>query len=107
MRLALANLVTNSIVPGEVSIANLGGGDAQAIVRAKAAISDVDTMIGQGYRGNSAGAYAEAAELFAIAPDFLEDDGENSEATRQSRVHELKINRALQLSNLGAFDQAL
>lgn len=107
LRLTLANLVNDRIVAGEVSIANLGDNDAQAIVRAKAAVSDVDTMIGQGYRGNSAGAYAEAAELFAIAPDLLDNDGETGEPARQSRMHELKINRALQLSNLGAFDQAI
>lgn len=102
LRLAMANLLADKAVVGTVDVVSLGTSDPIAIARARAAVSDVDTLIGQGYRGNSAGAYAEAAELFAAAPSLLSGNASENEA----KLHELKINRALQLSNLGAFDQA-
>lgn len=102
LRLAMANLVTDAVVPGTVDVVNLGSTDPLAIARARAAVSDVDTVIGQGYRGNSSGAYAEAAELFAAAPALLSSNPSENGA----KLHELKVNRALQLSNLGAFDQS-
>ncbi len=106
LRLALANLVADRIVPGEVQAANLGSGDAGGIAKARAAVGGIDMLIGQGYRSNSAGAYTEAAELFAAAPSLLDSDGGSATQDRESRLHELKVNRALQLSNLGDFDQA-
>ena len=106
LRLALANLVADRIVPGEVQAANLGTGDAQGIAKARAAVGGVDMLIGQGYRSNSAGAYTEAAELFAAAPSLIDSDNGSATQDRASRLHELKVNRALQLSNLGDFDQA-
>jgi CHAT domain-containing protein len=102
LRLAMANLVADKVVPGTVEVANLGTSDPIALARARAAVSDVDTLIGQGYRGNSSGAYAEAAELFAAAPALLSSDASENDA----KLHEMKVNRALQLSNLGAFDQS-
>lgn len=102
LQLAMANLVADKVVPGTVEVVTLGTGDPTAIARARAAVSDVDTLIGQGYRGNSAGAYAEAAELFAAAPALLSGEA----AENPARLHEMKVNRALQLSNLGAFDQS-
>jgi CHAT domain-containing protein len=102
LRLTMANLVADKPVAGTVDVVSLGSSDPIAFARARAAVSDVDTLIGQGYRGNSAGAYAEAAELFAAAPALLSADASENEA----KLHELKVNRALQLSNLGEFDQA-
>lgn len=102
LRLAMANLVADAVVAGTVDVVSLGSADPLAIARARAAISDVDTVIGQGYRGNSSGAYAEAAELFAAAPALLSNDALGN----GDKLHELKVNRALQLSNLGAFDQS-
>lgn len=102
LRLAMANLVADAVVPGKVDVVNLGSSDPIALARARAAVSDVDTLIGQGYRGNSAGAYAEAAELFAAAPAMLSANASENEA----KLHEMKVNQALQLSNLGAFDQS-
>ncbi|WP_275227766.1 CHAT domain-containing protein [Novosphingobium album (ex Liu et al. 2023)] len=105
LRLTLANLVADRIVPGEVAVADVGVGGALAMMRARAAVTDASVMVGEGYRGNSAGAYAEAAEAFAAAPALLLQDAEGIES-RAAQLHEAKINRALQLSNLGAFDQA-
>ena len=106
LRLALANVVTDTIVPGEVPIANLGTTDRVSIIKARASVTDIDTLLGQGYRGNSAGSYANAAEIFAAAPALLRSDPGLTATERVLREHELTINRALQLSNLGAFDQA-
>lgn len=101
LRLALRNLIEDRIVPGEVEIVTTGGGGA-ALGEARRDLVDRQTLIGQGYRSNSAGAYIEAAELFepggnALAPN----SGDGPE-----HLHEMTINRALQLSNLGEFDQA-
>lgn len=106
LRLALASLVQDRVVPGKVSVANLGVEDRLAIIKARAAVLDLDTMIGQGYRGNSAGSYAEAAEIFAVAPTMIAQEPGDSPAQTNARRHELTVNRALQLSNLGEFDQA-
>lgn len=102
LRLAMANLLSDEVVPGAVEVVNLGSSDPIALARARAAVSDVDTLIGQGYRGNSTGAYAEAAELFAAAPALLSSDASENNA----KLHEMTVNQALQLSNLGAFDQS-
>lgn len=106
LRLALASVVADRVVPGEVTAASLGPADSLALVRARAMVSDAGTVIGQGYRGNNAGAYAEAAELFATAPALLAPDEAADAGQRSATLHEAKVNRALQLSNLGAFDQA-
>jgi len=104
LKLALSSLIADSVVEGEVSIANLGAQDSLAIFRAKAAVLDTQTLLGQGYRDNNAGSYAQAAELFAAAPALF--DGDEGTDGQIGQLHELKINQALQLSNLGAFDQA-
>lgn len=101
LRLALANLAADRVVPGEVAVATTGG--PGSLAQARASVGDLDTLIGQGYRGNNAGAYAEAAELFAAASPLL---ALNDTPNNLARTHELKVNRALQLSNLGQFDQA-
>lgn len=106
LRLALASLIADRIIAGEVTAASLGGNDPLALYRAKAATGEVDALIGQGYRGNSAGAFAEAAELFATAPIALAAHSSSDAGEREARLHEARINRALQVSNLGAFDQA-
>jgi CHAT domain-containing protein len=103
IRLTLANLAQDAVVPGEVAIAAIGTGGST--MRARGDVSDADTLVGEGYRGNSAGAYAEAAQAFAAAPLLIEKGSDTIEA-RADRLHEAKINRALQLSNLGDFKQA-
>jgi CHAT domain-containing protein len=106
LRLALASIVANRVVPGEVTAASLDTADSLALLRARAMVSDAGTVIGQGYRGNNAGAYAEAAELFAAAPALLAPDEAADAGQRSATLHETRVNRALQMSNLGAFDQA-
>ncbi|PEQ10673.1 CHAT domain-containing protein [Novosphingobium sp. PC22D] len=105
LRLTIANLATDSIVPGEVAIAAIGSGGSRSIIQSRSLVVDAETLVGEGYRGNSAGAFAEAAQAFASAPALIEADSGTLES-RAVRLHEAKINRALQLSNLGNFEQA-
>ncbi|MCX7864785.1 MAG: CHAT domain-containing protein, partial [Novosphingobium sp.] len=105
LRLTLASLVNNAIMPGEVSVATLGTGETTMLTRARAMASDIDSVIGRGYRDNSAGAYVEAAELFASAPALL-NAADTQSGDNAARLHEIIVNRALQLSNVGQFDQA-
>ena len=106
LRLTFASLVEDRLVPGTISIANLGSGDALALARARAGIADPATLIGQGYRGNGAGSFAEAAEFFAAAPALFAGTQSTDRGTHEAQLHESLVNRALQLSNLGSFDQA-
>lgn len=109
LKLALRSIESDRVVPGSVGIANLGAGDATSLVKAQARQGDAGTLLGQGYRGNNAGAYAEAAEFFAAAPSLFQTGGDagNGDASLRDAVrHEALVNRALQQSNLGAFAQA-
>lgn len=106
LRLTLQSLVADKVVEGPISIANLGSSDTLSLARARAANGDPALLLGQGYRGNSAGSYAEAAEFFAAAPAVLAGTTEDGLVSREVQVHEALVNRALQMSNLGAFTQA-
>ena len=72
--------------------------------QARAALGDGEQLIGQGYRRNNAGEYTEAEEFFR--PDLLDEDHAASDATLAEQRHEATVNRALQLSNLGRYDEA-
>lgn len=102
LTLALKSLATDRLVPGEIAAASLGTGAGAAFFQSRAALVDPQSLLGQGYRQNAAGAYAEAAQLFAAVGSDLGAGAADSAA----RQHELVINQALQLSNLGQFDQA-
>lgn len=106
LRLTLRSLVADRVVEGPISIANLGASDSLSLARARAENSDPGLLLGQGYRGNSAGSYAEAAEFFAAAPAILADTTQVGVVSHEAQIHEALVNRALQLSNLGAFGQA-
>lgn len=101
LQLTLRSLVADRVLPGAIEAASLGTGGS-GFFQAKAASADVDSLIGQGYRRNAAGAYAEAAQIFAATAASIGAGRADSAARR----HELVINQALQLSNLGQFDQA-
>jgi CHAT domain-containing protein len=105
LRLALRNLIADRIVPGDVEVATTGasGGSLSEAMRA---VVDPRTLIGLGYRSNNAGAYVEAAELFAPVTGESAGGGLQGGAEQTLRFHEMIINRALQLSNLGEFAQA-
>ncbi|WP_298020559.1 CHAT domain-containing tetratricopeptide repeat protein [uncultured Parasphingopyxis sp.] len=102
LRLALRSIVTDRIVPGELTIATTELGDAAAFARVQAGTLDPDQALSEGYRRNNSGNYAEAAEFFeTLLVRMAENDAGDNE-----RTGEYLINRALQQSNLGQFEEA-
>ena len=102
LQLTIASLVADRVVEGEVAVVTTGG--SASLAAARAAAGDADALLGQGYRRNNAGEYAEAVEFFQ--PELLLQ-AESDPAARALRLHEVTVNRALQHSNMGEFDQAL
>jgi CHAT domain-containing protein len=106
LRLALANLMQDRVVPGEVAVVTTGG--SGSLAEARASVGDSALLIGQGYRQNNAGDYVEAAQYFS--PNLLNAQQANASpqaaALLAARRHELLVNRGLQLSNLGRYQEA-
>ena len=109
IELGLRTVVTGKPVAGKISIVSVGGDDSAAFARLQAGTLDAQTVLAEGYRRNASGNYAEAAEFFDSLTDRLARDPDTkglTAAERANRGHEYLVNRALQLSNLGQFDQA-
>ncbi len=108
--LALRSVMTNRIVPGTVSIATLGDSDSASFARLRAASTDPRLILSEGYRRNNAGSYAESAAFFDSLASGLANAPANDtpaqQADRLNRRHEALINRALQWSDLGQFEEA-
>lgn len=96
LRLALASLVADRRVPGEISIPLTQATDAAAFVRAQAQAIDADAALMEAYRRSNMGNFAEAAEFFAASAQALSG---NSGTDAQ-------LNAALQQSNLGNYIEA-
>ena len=106
--LGLRSVLLGRTVPGKVDIATVGTNEA-GFARLQAATLDPQTVLAEGYRRNASGNYAEAAEFFDSLTDRLARDPDVAKLTpaeRAGRAHEYLVNRGLQLSNLGLFDQA-
>lgn len=106
--LALRSIATDRVVPGNIAVATLGGDDAAAFARLQARTADPRTVLAEGYRSNNAGRYAEAAAFFGALDDVLQQGNETAQqrVDRLNEQHETLVNRALQRSNLGQFDEA-
>lgn len=110
LRLGLRTVVADRLIPEKLEIATTGSSDAAAFARTQAATLDVATALAEGYRRNNSGNFVEAAQFF----DTLQQQAQRSSVSveqesatqRLQRLHEYGINRALQLSNLGEFEQA-
>lgn len=103
LRLGLRTIVTDRILPGTLSIATTGMGDAAAFARVQAGTLDADQALAEGYRRNNSGDYAEAAEFFET---LFRRNAAASGPEAAERAGEYLINQALQQSNLGAFETA-
>jgi CHAT domain-containing protein/tetratricopeptide (TPR) repeat protein len=110
LRLGLKTIVADRIVPGQVTVASTGVADDAGFARLQAAALDPQTTLAEGYRRNNSGNYVEAAQFFDTlqqqAGDIIKPNSQETLEQRQVRRHEYAINRALQLSNLGEFEQA-
>ena len=110
LRLTLRTVVADRLIPEKLEIATTGGSDAEAFARAQAGTLDLATALAEGYRRNNSGNFVEAAQFFDTlqqqAQSSVGSQQKESEAQRLQRLHEYGINRALQLSNLGEFEQA-
>jgi CHAT domain-containing protein len=98
LELGLRTIIADRIIPGSITIATTEAGDPAAFARAQAGSLDLDRALAEGYRRNNGGNYAEAAEFF--------DTLAHRESGNDRRLGEYLINRALQQSNLGDFDEA-
>ena len=103
LRLGLRSIVADQILPGTLTIATTGMGDAAAFARVQAGTLDTDQALAEGYRRNNSGDYAEAAEFFET---LLRRNAEDGGPEAAERAGEYLINQALQQSNLGAFETA-
>ncbi|MCT2557462.1 CHAT domain-containing protein [Tsuneonella sp. YG55] len=104
LRLALASIAENRVVPGTVDIVTTGGAGSLALARAS--LGEASLLIGQGYRENNAGDYSSAEEYFR--PDLIANAAGMAQdpAQRANARHEVLVNRALQLSNMGRYLEA-
>ncbi|WP_232476009.1 CHAT domain-containing protein [Flavisphingomonas formosensis] len=98
LQLGLRTIVADRFLPGSVSVATTEAGDAVAFARVQAGSLDSDQVRTEGYRRNNSGNYAEAAEFFDT---LLQRSGPDDQ-----RAGEYLVNRALQQSNLGRFEEA-
>lgn len=104
LKLALASIAENRVVPGAVDIVTTGGSGSLALARAS--LGETDLLIGQGYRQNNAGDFSSAEEYFR--PDLIATASGSAQdpAAAALAQHEVLVNRALQLSNMGRYLEA-
>ncbi|WP_373486841.1 CHAT domain-containing protein [Blastomonas sp.] len=101
LSLALRSIMAGKIVPGTVEIATTSIEDPAAFARVQALTLEPDEALAEGYRRNNSGDYAQAAEFFETLQQRFIDP-----AATQLKQEEFLVNRALQRSNLGQFDEA-
>ena len=101
LKLGLRTIIADRIVAGQVSVATTSVDDPVAFARVQAGTLDPDQALAEGYRRNTSGNYAEAAEFFGTLQQRA-----GASAPDADRFGEYLVNRALQQSNLGEFAQA-
>lgn len=100
LNLAIQSVMTGQTVPGRINVATTSIGDAQAMARVQVASLAPDRALAEGYRRNNSGDYADAAVFFESLERQPVDPASGIDSS------EFKLNRALQLSNLGNFAEA-
>ncbi|WAT16840.1 CHAT domain-containing protein [Aurantiacibacter sp. MUD11] len=96
LSLGLANLASDTIMPGTISIPLTEASDARAFARAQAEAISAQAALAEAYRRANAGEFAEAAEFFAASAEQLSGQP----------ALEARLNAALQQSNLGNYLEA-
>lgn len=102
LKLALTSVADNRIATGPIRVATTSAGTSDGFARDLAGNIDIDQALGEGYRRNHSGDYADAAEFF----EALGRRPELSDADNAIDPSEFTLNRALQRSNLGEFAEA-
>jgi tetratricopeptide (TPR) repeat protein len=102
LKLALASVADNAIANGPIQVATTSAGSSDGFARDLAGNIDIDQALGEGYRRNHSGDYADAAEFF----EALGRRPELADADTAIDPSEFVLNRALQRSNLGEFAEA-
>jgi CHAT domain-containing protein len=98
LRLALASVVNDRPVAGEIRVASTEVSDPAAFARVQAGLLEANDAVDEGYTRNNGGRFAEAAEFFDAAVERNRDN--------PVRLAESMANQGLQLSNLGNFEGA-
>ncbi len=98
LRIALASIVSDRAVPGEIRVATTEVSDAAAFARVQAGQLDAGDARAEAYRRNNGARFAEASEFFESIAN-RNDKGGSSKA-------EALANTGLQQSNLGNFRTA-
>ncbi|MEI6642885.1 MAG: CHAT domain-containing protein [Novosphingobium sp.] len=101
LRLALASVVLDRPVPGEIRVATTEVTDAAAFARLQAGLLDPRGVRGEGYLRNNGSSFAESAAFFEVLAEKQRVSGGD-----QSELAEALANEGLQQSNLGNFDAA-
>lgn len=101
LRLALASVVLNRAVPGEIKVATTEVTDAAAFARLQAGLLDPLGVRGEGYLRNNGSSFAESAAFFEVLAEKAR--GQKGD---QAEMAEALANQGLQQSNLGNFDTA-
>lgn len=102
LRLALASVVLNRLVPGEIKVATTEVTDAAAFARLQAGLLDPLGVRGEGYLRNNGSSFAESAAFFEVLAEKTRSQNGAKDDTAEALANE-----GLQQSNLGNFDAAL
>lgn len=101
LTLALRTVIADRVVSGQISVATTSVEDPVAFSRVQAGTLDPEQALAEGYKRNTDGNYAEAAEFFGTLQQRADQSNRDGE-----HYGEYLVNRALQQSNLGEFEQA-
>ncbi|MEZ5707869.1 MAG: CHAT domain-containing tetratricopeptide repeat protein [Blastomonas sp.] len=101
LSLALRSIMADEVLPGTIEIATTSIEDPAAFARVQALTLAPDEALSEGYRRNNSGDYAQASEFFETLQQRFSDPDESD-----LKPEEFLVNRALQKSNLGQFDEA-
>ncbi len=102
LQVALRSTALDRMLKDPISFPVLESGPGGAYYRLQASQNSPSTRLEQGYRSNNSGSFAEAVEYFDFGSDAL---GQGTDTDARNLRHEMEINRALQLSNLGKFGE--
>ncbi len=102
LELALKSVMADKIVDGPIAVATTSVDDSAAFARIQALSLDPDQALGEGYRRNNSGDYADAAQFF----ETLQQRVASLDRPVEIDPAEFLVNRALQKSNLGEFAEA-